>query len=143
MSSASSGCTKGDVCGTSSQGFNTRELSPKHVAGVPIQVFAGRCQLAPGRYRNLPLEVVVLVTVFEFLLDPVARLESKFGRDGDVSLVEERMDVASKQQPVARIVRSFPLVGSNVRGLEHWQRPLARHGAATIVEIRHEHPEAP
>ena len=50
----------------------------------------------PGR-SNRPLRTVVVVAVLELLADTSAGLEPEVGRDGDVALVEERVQVAPKE----------------------------------------------
>lgn len=81
-------------------------------------------------------------SVVELLLDAAAHLETEVRRYCHVAGVEQAMDVAPQQQAVARLVVAAVAKGADVSGFERRQRAFLRHGAASLVDVRHQHTES-
>src|SRR5437660_1087652 len=57
--------------------------------------------------------------------------------DGDVSSVEQSVDIAAQRQAVRYEIRSTESKRMNVRRLEHWKRVLLSDRASPAVSIKH------
>src|SRR5439155_19379433 len=57
--------------------------------------------------------------------------------DGDVSSVEQSVDIAAQRQAVRYEIRSTESKRMNVRRLEHWKRVLLSNRASPSVSIKH------
>jgi hypothetical protein len=62
-------------------------------------------------------------------------MELKIRCDGDISLVEEAMNVPTQKQAVAGFVFTSFCVGSYMCGLEGGERPFAGDRAPAIVDV--------
>ena len=58
------------------------------------------------------------MTIVELVSEAGADLEAKLGRDREVALVEEAMQVGAEEKPVGHLVRARAGVGSDVRGFQ-------------------------
>jgi len=89
----------------------------------------------------LPVKGVVITAVLKFFLDAPTHLKLEARCHGDIPCVEEGMDIAPQEKPIARIVAAAIRVWLDVRGLERRQGPLARDGATPFIGICHDDPE--
>lgn len=84
---------------------------------------------------------VVVAAVVELLLDAAADFDMHRGGDGDVAFVEQGVEIAAEEQPVADEVLAAFGVGLDVCGIERGEGALVGHGAAAIVGIRDQYAE--
>ncbi len=121
-----------------------RDLCPVHMLIVPAQVSAAGLFLYTRRQHRELLAVIAVIipSVFVLFLYPPAHLYGIVFRYGDVSPVEQPVDVRAQQQAVGDGVRSGFGVGLYVRGLERRHRALAAYGAAPPVGVRYKQAEA-
>jgi hypothetical protein len=52
---------------------------------------------------------VVVASVFEFIADPAAYLETASWRDGHVASIEQAVDITTEQEPIPRFM--FTAIG--------------------------------
>src|SRR5262249_17735758 len=103
---------------------------------VPVKVFRRRRAGAmDGRGDPMAGHAVVVPAVLELLAYPPANLQLKVAVQCHVTLVEERVQIAPKQEAVSRIVRPTLVDWLDVRRLEHGKSSLARNHAAAVVQI--------
>src|SRR6267378_1604689 len=99
-------------------------------------------RLAGTGQPDLPAaEGIVIASVLELLADASADLQPVLRRNGDVTAIEERVQVGAKQQAVRDLVLAAVGVRTDVRRLEDGQRPLAGDGASALIRVGHEDPE--
>src|SRR6478609_133094 len=89
----------------------------------------------------LAVKGVVVLPVIKLLPDAPADLEVMLGRYRHVTGVEQTVDVATKEEAVLRLMVTAFTVGSDVRGLQGRQCPLAGDRAAPIVNVCHQNAE--
>jgi len=87
------------------------------------------------------MESVVVSPVLELLPYSPADLDPVFRGYRHIALIEQRVQVAAKQQPVIHAVLATFGIGADVSGLQHRQRTLASDRASAIVDIGHKEPE--
>ena len=92
------------------QARESRESVPDRGARLPPidgvcvpaeELRVGRLEGRQGSGDLAAVERVVVPAVFELLANPAADLEAKVGRDRDVPVVEQQVEVAAQQEAVA------------------------------------------
>jgi hypothetical protein len=71
-----------------------------------------RAQGVGWRGDRLAVQFVVMPPVLELFLDTAGHLEAQIGRDGDVARIEQAMNVAPKQEPIARVMFAAVAIAS-------------------------------
>ena len=104
---------------------------------------SGRAQGVGWRGDRLAVQFVVMPPVLELFLDTAAHLEAQIGRDGDVARIEQAMNVAPKQEPIARVMFAAVAIASGPDELSGiWQSTrennpdIAPPSRATLADAR-------
>src|SRR5579859_2272214 len=111
---------------------------------MPGQRFLAGAASGIARLPDLLAVVrVVVLPVLEILLERTADLEPSVGGHGDVSEVEQLVDVGPEQETVAYFVDSAVRVPPDVGRVQDRQRPLLADRAPALVRVGDREPECP
>jgi hypothetical protein len=87
------------------------------------------------------LQGVILLAVVELVSKTAAYFDVEVRRDRQVTSVEQRVDILTKQEPIRRAVASAVCVGPNVGGIEHVQDMGIGESTLPLIDIGHDDPE--
>src|SRR5262245_19751009 len=110
-------------------------MPAKQVRSRPL-VFVSR-----DHQELLAIVLVVLLSVLELLSDPAADLDTQVIRNGQVTSVEQRVEVRAQEQSVRNNMGSVHRIRADVSRFENWERPLASDCATSGIGFGHQHPK--
>ena len=94
------------------------------------------------RQKYLPaMEGVVLFAVLVLLMNPLADLEVELGRYSQISLVEEFVNIGSKEKSILDFMQAAFFIWANMRGFESGKNSLAAHRAPARVCVGDDYAE--
>jgi hypothetical protein len=89
------------------------------------------------------VERIVAVSVVKILLQIPANLHLAPGRNGNVSLIEQVMEICSKKDPVCRNAGAALRIRQDMCGFQCWKRVFSRYGTPPLVSLAYGNSEDP
>src|SRR5258708_1887334 len=97
----------------------------------------GRRRVGPtfGQADDLPGHSVELVAVAEVFPQPGTNPQAVFRIDAEVSAVEQRVDIRSKEQAIVEAVLAASGDRADVRSLQDWRDMRSAYRAASMISV--------
>src|SRR5262245_422814 len=104
---------------------------------VPFEKFVVWMVRFPLRDNSQPTprHCVVDLSVLILLADASAHFEAMFGGDSQISAVEENVQIRPQRQSIVDVIRPCLRIRLDVRRLQNWECPLARHRTAATISV--------
>jgi len=123
-------------------GHRRHRSSPETIFVVPGQgIGIGALTDVRGRVDFLTVQRIVVLAVIELVPDASADLEPQVGCYRHIAGVKQAVNVPPQEKSVPCLVRAAIAIGTYVRSVQGWQRPLLGDRATPPVDIGDEHPK--
>ncbi len=83
------------------------------------------------------IQFVIVSTVFELLLDPPTHVKFQVRGYGDITAVEQCVDIATQEQAILWIVRATFRKWFDMRRFKCWQCSFTRDCAFSLIRVGH------
>jgi hypothetical protein len=81
------------------------------------------------------MEGVVMSPVLKLLLDAAAHLEAQIGRNRHIASIKQAVDIASKEETIARLVAPALAIGPDMSGFERREGALLCDRTTALVDV--------